>query len=197
MNLNDLFDAIIVCNLPRRTDRLEHITNQLNKLNISFQIWPAIDHIGTDMTPIFCNVMNGRNRLLYSLWKNYSKVLLLDDDCEFVDNFYEKLQEIWPLIPNDWDLLSFGDKILDGQQINSKVYEIWESYGGHATAFNLSCAPLLFEVLKGKTFADIELNELKGRAKRYAIMPGLVGQARFESDMVGGIRPNNIYELWQ
>lgn len=197
MKLNELFDAVIVLNLDRRNDRLVSISHQLNQLDTTFLRWPAIDHLGSDMTPIFCNVMNNRNRLLYSSWKEYKTVLFLDDDCIFVDNFYEKLEQIWPTIPNDWDLISFGDKIIDGQKINSNLYEVWESYGGHATAINLACAPLLFEALQGKTFADIELNNLKHKIKRYAMMPGLVGQARFQSDLIGEFRPTNLYELWQ
>jgi len=197
MNLNDLFDAVIVCNLARRTDKLESITYQLNKLNVSFHLWPAIDHINTDMTPIFCNVMNGRNRLFYSVWKDYTKVLLLDDDCEFVDNFYEKLEQVWQEIPDDWDTISFGDHLISFESITNRIKKIQESYGGHATAIKLSCVPILFEALQGKTFSDMELNKASDKLNRYAIEPGLVGQGRYVSDLVGDIRPNNLYNLWQ
>ena len=197
MNLNEMFDVVIVLNLDRRPDRLESITYQLNKLNTTFYRWPAIDNVNTDMTPIYCNLMNNMNRLLYAKYKEYKTVLFLDDDCEFVDNFYDKLEQVWYEIPNDWDTVSFGDHIMSSESITDKIKRIWQSYGGHATAVKLSCAPILFEMYQGKTFADVEANKFSDRLKRYAIEPGLVGQSRSESDLVGGIRPNNLYNLWQ
>ena len=197
MNLNEIFDAVIVVNLDRRPEKLEAITHQLNKLDTTFYRWPAIDNLNTDMTPIFCNVMNGLNRLLYAQFKEYNTVLLLDDDCEFVDNFYEKLEQVWPEIPDNWDTVSFGDKLISYESITNRIKKIQESYGGHATAFKLTCAPILFKTLQGKTFADIELNNASDKLNRYAIEPGLVGQGRYVSDIIGDIRPNNLYNLWQ
>ena len=196
MKINELFDAVIVVNLDRRPDRLMAITHQLNALQVSWKRWPAIDDRGTDMTPIFCNTMNWLNRLFYSQWKEYKTVLLLDDDCEFVDKFYEKLDQVWPEVPDDWDTVTFGDHLIKSVQITGRIKKIEESYGGHATAIKMSCAPILFEALQGKTFGDLELNTLSDKINRYAIDPGLVGQGRSESDLVGGIRPN-MYTLWQ
>ena len=197
MKINDLFDAVIVLNLDRRSDKLESITYQLNKLGITWLRWPAIDNLNTDMTPIFCNVMNGLNRLLYAQFKEYKTVLLLDDDCEFVDNFYEKLEQVWQEIPSDWDTVSFGDHLIRYESITDRVKKIQESFGSHAMAVKLSCVPILFETLQGKTFADIELNKASDKLNRYAIEPGLVGQGRYVSDLIADIRPNNIYNLWQ
>jgi hypothetical protein len=196
MKLNEMFDAVIVLNLDRRPDRLKSITYQLNKLDTTFHRWPAIDNLNTDMSPIFCNLMNGMNRLLYSQYKEYKTVLFLDDDCEFVDNFYDKLEQVWQEIPEDWDTVSFGDHLMSSESVTDRVKRIWQSYGGHATAIKLSCAPILFEMYQGKTFADIEANKFSDKLKRYAIEPGLVGQGRYESDLVGGIRPN-LYNLLQ
>lgn len=196
MKINNLFDAVIVVNLDRRPDRLEGITYQLNKLEITWHKWAAIDNLNTDMTPIFCNTMNFLNRLFYSQCKEYKSVLLLDDDCEFVNDFYEKLEQIWPEIPDDWDTVSFGDHLIKSTKITDKIYKIDESYGGHATALKINCIPTIFTGLTGKNFADIEMNSLSSKLNRYAIEPGLIGQGHYESDLVGGIRPN-IYNLWQ
>jgi hypothetical protein len=196
MKINNLFDAVIVCNLDRRPDRLAAITHQLETLQITWHRWPAIDHINTDMTPIYCNVMNLMNRLFYSQYKGYKQVLMLDDDCEFVDNFYDKFDEIWPQVPNDWDTVSFGDHLLSATPVTDKVQKVHESYGGHATAIKMGCLPILFKGYKGKDFADLEANRMSDRLNRYVIEPGLVGQGRYESDLIGGIRPN-LYNLWQ
>lgn len=196
MKLNDLFDAIIVLNLDRRPDRLAAITHQLASLQINWKRWPAIDDRGTDMTPILCNTINWFNRLFYSQCKEYKTVLLLDDDCEFVPDFYDKLNEVWPQIPDDWDTVSFGEHLMKSTKITDKIYKIQESYGGHATALNIKCVSTIFTTLTGKNFGDIEMNNLSNKLNRYAIEPGLIGQGRYESDLVGGIRPN-LYTLWQ
>jgi hypothetical protein len=196
MKINDLFDAVIVLNLDRRPDRLQAIEHQLSVLEIKWSRWPAIDDLNTDMTPIFCNIMNWLNRLLYSQFKEYKTVLFLDDDCEFVLNFYDKLNEIWPQIPNDWDTVSFGEHLIKSTQITDKIHKIDESYGGHATAIKVSCAPIMLSGLTGKNFGDIEMNSLSDKLNRYAVNPGLIGQGRYESDLIGGIRPN-MYSLWQ
>jgi hypothetical protein len=90
MNLNEIFDAVIVLNLDRRPDRLESITYQLNKLDTTFYRWPAIDNVNTDMTPIYCNLMNNMNRLLYAKYKEYKTVLFLDDDVVIPTNYVEQ-----------------------------------------------------------------------------------------------------------
>ena len=196
MKINDLFDAVIVLNLDRRPDRLEGITHQLNNLEIIWKRWPAIDDRGTDMTPILCNTMNWLNRLFYSQCKEYKTVLLLDDDCEFVPNFYDKLNEVWPQIPDDWDTVSFGEHLMKSTKITDKIYKIQESYGGHATALNIKCLPTIFTALTGRNFGDIEMNSLSDKLNRYAIEPGLVGQGRYVSDLIGEFRPH-LYNLWQ
>jgi hypothetical protein len=196
MKINDLFDAVIVLNLDRRPDRLEGITHQLNNLEIIWKRWPAIDDRGTDMTPILCNTMNWLNRLFYSQCKEYKTVLLLDDDCEFVANFYDKLDEVWPQIPEDWDTVSFGEHLMKSTKITDKIYKIQESYGGHATALNIKCLPTIFTALTGRNFGDIEMNSLSDKLNRYAIEPGLVGQGRYVSDLIGEFRPH-LYNLWQ
>jgi hypothetical protein len=196
MKINDLFDAVIVVNLDRRPDRLAGITHQLKSLQITWKRWPAIDDRGTDMTPILCSTISWFNRLFYAQCKDFQNVLLLDDDCEFVPNFYDKLNEIWPQIPDDWDTVSFGEHLLKSTKITDKIHKIDQSYGGHATAVKVKCVPTILSSLTGKNFADIEMNSLSNNLNRYAIDPGLIGQGRYESDLVGGIRPD-IYNLWQ
>jgi len=196
MKINDLFDAVLVVNLDRRPDRLQAITHQLETLQITWRRWPAIDHINTDMTPIFCNVMNTINRLFYSQWRGYKQILLLDDDCEFVSDFYDKFDEVWPQVPDDWDTVSFGDHLISATKVTEKIQKVHQSYGGHATAIKMTCLPILFEGHKGQDFADLEANKMSDKLNRYVIEPGLVGQGRYESDLVGGIRPN-LYNLWQ
>jgi len=197
MNLNELFDAVIVLNLDRRPERLEEITNELNKLDTQFYRWRAIDNLYTDMPAVFCANMNLRNILHYAQWKNYKTFLLLNDDCIFTNDFYSKLEEVWPMIPDDWDMVSFGDHLIKANLVNDKIQKVEESYGGHAIAIKNKSIPTIYEAFKIDDFADISLNTISDKINRYVIEPGLVTQSVHESDLVPGIRHNNIYNIWQ
>jgi hypothetical protein len=197
MKLNDLFDAVIVLNLDRRPERLEEITNELNKLDTKFYRWRAIDNLHTDMTAIFCVNMNLRNILSYAQWKNYNTFLLLNDDCIFTNDFYSKLEQVWSSIPDDWDIISFGDHLIKSTPVNDKIQKIYESYGGHAVAIKTKNISIIYETLHIDNFADISLNTISEKINRYVIEPGLVTQSIHESDLVPGIRHNHIYNLWQ
>lgn len=94
-------------NLDKRTDRKEKLENQLQKLNI----------IGVNRFSAFSQYNSGPTNckkshyLLYEelLKSDYDTLLVLEDDCLFLEYFEEKNEEILKDIYSiDWDLFWLG-----------------------------------------------------------------------------------------
>lgn len=43
-----------------------------------------------------------------ALKKNYQKILILEDDCQFIDNFKKEFYKSYNQLPNDWSLFYLG-----------------------------------------------------------------------------------------
>jgi hypothetical protein len=52
MKVNDYFDKVIVINLDRRTDRMDKLVPQLEKLDIQYKRFSAVDGKKLDIDPI-------------------------------------------------------------------------------------------------------------------------------------------------
>jgi GR25 family glycosyltransferase involved in LPS biosynthesis len=114
MNLCDLTKNIYVINLKRRRDRLEHIEDQLEKIGCSnYQLIEAVD--GSKLKES-SRIKKGALGLvktylnIYESWKdnNDGFILLIEDDCIFLENFNENLETYLINVPEDWDCLYFG-----------------------------------------------------------------------------------------
>jgi len=84
--LDTYFDKIFYINLKRDTLRNEHIINQFNSLS--------------------CNASHLKC-IGIAKERNYSKVLILEDDIEFLENPHQLLTRNCEIL-NDWDMLYFG-----------------------------------------------------------------------------------------
>ena len=112
---------VFVINLDKDTERLKKISKDLEKYDINFIRFPAI--VGNDIksdnkiTP-FCNSMctsgiKGCGLSHLKIWKmiidqNLQNALILEDDSEFCNNFYEKFENFMQRVPSDYDILQLG-----------------------------------------------------------------------------------------
>lgn len=105
MRVNDFFDKVVVINLDRRTDRMEKLGPQLEELGIEYERFSAIDAKELGISPIVAGTMSH-----VAVMKKYEgeKVLILEDDALFCENFNEKFAEAIETIPADWDVLYLG-----------------------------------------------------------------------------------------
>lgn len=195
MHLNDIVETVIVKNLKRRTDRLENISKQLDALNINWLRFDVIDHQGTKASATWWNAFNGLQAIRYAKHANLPCVLVLDDDCVFVDDFAEKFEKLWPLIPPDWDYVSFGEIFGDKKQIAPGVVESQNSWGGHASLIRETIYDLILEKIDGLDFADEQMNrKVKPHAKCYVFSPYLITQAAGFSDHSGDYATNHLFD---
>ena len=101
----DLFKHTLYINLDNRTDRLEHVTNELKKMNINAERVKAVKlengAVGCTMSHIKC--------LELAQKRDYEHVFICEDDILFLDPtlYKEKIQN-FVNIKTDWDVLIVG-----------------------------------------------------------------------------------------
>jgi GR25 family glycosyltransferase involved in LPS biosynthesis len=122
MRINDYFSKVILINLDRREDRLEKISTQLDNLGITFERFSAIDGNAEGINPIVAGRMSHTQ-----VWKKYQgkKILVLEDDALFVDNFNEKFAEVIQTLPSDWDVFYLGALVAPTTGKLIKINEHW------------------------------------------------------------------------
>lgn len=189
--LNTITPAIFVRNLRRRPDRLEHMKEQMAKIETDYLVFDCADDRGTQMSAMWWNVQNAFQLLRYAKQVKLDSILLLDDDCLFVDNFNEKLAELWPHMPEDWDIVSFGEIYGVGQDVTPGIVRCLQSWGGHASLVRNTMYDRLLNTLTGFEWADEEINlKLKSSIKFYAFCPYLVTQIPGHSDLAHTYKNN-------
>jgi GR25 family glycosyltransferase involved in LPS biosynthesis len=161
-DINTYFDKIYVINLPRRTDRKTNIERRLKKHNITnYIIFPATDGSKslmykhyltvkgfTDSAGAF-GVLSSAARLIHDAAKHrYQRILILEDDAVFHNNFDTQFNKRIKKIPQDWKLLYFGTSMRKwrikerGQHQQKKHY--LTSQGTIAGAFALGVDASIF-----------------------------------------------------
>jgi GR25 family glycosyltransferase involved in LPS biosynthesis len=122
MSINDYFDKIICINLKRRPDRWAEMEIQLKKHNIRAIRFEAVDGNPMKWKP-YKGCFEGKMQSfpgnmgciashvnIYKMAKEnkWKRVLIIEDDCDFIDNLNEIFNNSINSLPGDWDLLYFG-----------------------------------------------------------------------------------------
>ena len=212
MKLNNFFDKIICINLARRTDRWKEMQEQFKKHNLDVLRFNAVDgnpmkwksdHFGGKQ-----NSFNGAMGCIashvniYSLAKqnNWKNILILEDDCDFIDNLNEIFEKSIETLPKKWDLLYLGGvhETRNGQFEPEKFNEYFvrakriittSCYAVNCTAYDL----ILNTVLEKMPYFDCPIDTYLGayiqpKLKTYAYHPPLAWQRASYSDVQNGHR---------
>lgn len=104
MNLENIPKYVI--NLPHRTDRLESVNKELNKVfdNSEYTLIPGI----YDEFPNKGCAQAHMNLIKDAKEKNYSNILVIEDDLVFRDNAKEYMIQCFANAPKNYDLLLAG-----------------------------------------------------------------------------------------
>jgi GR25 family glycosyltransferase involved in LPS biosynthesis len=185
MRINDYFDSVVVINLDRREDRLEKISTQLDNLGITFERFSAIDGKAEGIDPIVAGTMSHTQ-----VWKKYQgkKILILEDDALFVDNFNEKFTEVMQTLPSDWDIFYLGALVAPTTGKIVKVNEHWYkqvvSTGTQAYCLKPGKMDYFYNRLKDyQWYIDIGLRLEAVSNNCYITQPNLVTQSPGYSDL--------------
>ena len=186
MRINDYFDSVVVINLDRREDRLEKISTQLDNLGITFERFSAIDGKAEGIDPITAGTMSHQKVLEENVEK---RILILEDDALFVDDFNEKFDEVIQYLPGDADIFYLGALL---PKSTGKVENIGNKYwfkqifstGSHAYSIHPARVKYFAEQLKDyKWYIDIGLREFARDYKAVIAQPNLVTQYPSYSDL--------------
>ena len=185
MKVNEYFDKVVVINLDRRTDRMEKLVPQLERLGIEHERHSAVDVKELGIDPISAGTMSHVQVL-----KKYQdkKILVLEDDAQFVDDFNEKFEEVMQTLPNNWDIFYLGALLPKDTGKVTPVNQHWTrqvmTTGSQAYCINPARTRHFTDNLDGyEWYIDIGLRVFAENFNPYIAQPNLVTQFPSYSDL--------------
>lgn len=131
----DFFDRIVVINLPERKDRLIEVTEEMDKYNIPFEL---VDGIKCD------NGAEGlrqtvENIFVESIEVGHKRILIFEDDCLFVHDPTEVMNNAVKELPENWHILYLGAQCINGfkRRQSSALLQLDNAYATHAWGLSL------------------------------------------------------------
>ena len=185
MKVNDFFDKVIVINLDRRTDRMEKLVPQLEKLDIQYKRFSAVDAKKLDIDPVVAGL---RSHLQVMKQIAGQRVLILEDDAQFVEDFNEKFEKVMQTLPEDWDIFYLGALVPKDVGLIRMVNRHWGiqvlTTGSQAYCINPSRLEYFISKLEDYNYyIDIGLRDFAKGLKAYITQPNLVVQFPSYSDL--------------
>ena len=185
MKVNDYFDKVIVINLDRRNDRMEKLDPQLKELGIQYKRFSAVDGKKLDIDPIVAGL---RSHLQVMKQIAGQRVLILEDDAHFVEDFNEKFEKVMQTLPEDWDIFYLGALVPKDVGLIRMVNRHWGiqvlTTGSQAYCINPSKLEYFINKLEDyHSYIDIGLRDFAKDLKAYITQPNLVTQFPSYSDL--------------
>jgi hypothetical protein len=156
--INISWDNIFIINLKRRSDRKIDIQNKLNEQNINkYEFIEAIDGTESDINEQFTNAKKNLNISIISAGhfacllshikaiklaksRNYSSIMILEDDIYFCKDFIYKLSKL--MIPN-YDMIYLGG-IISKKKL---FFNDWIRYTNIMGAYGYILTSNLFDIV--------------------------------------------------
>lgn len=212
MKINEYFDKVFYINSKTRIDRYRNMIDRLPKLGIEAERFEAIlggalDSKKLEFGKSIKDLNNAEigcfqsHREIYKkiIENGYDKVLILEDDALFCEDFNKIFSENINHVPDDWQMLYFGQinhDLIDGvagsktvsikEHVGGNVYEAERCWLTHAYAIR-GCAQYLYDNTKVMYHTlDAVLADLQKDLNVYAFHPNIIRQ----DDTASSIRPN-------
>lgn len=202
--LNEYFDKIYCINLDRRSDRWAECVQIFKNLKLQVERFSACDGqlIETGFGKLYNGELGGtisHTKLIKKIKdENFDKVLILEDDVEFCNNFIPLIEETLNKLPEDWDIFFLGGNHTGGySKINEKIGRVYKTFALHAYAVRNKCLDTIYENMirfVGNTLccnkqitpsvaADYYLSKLQPHLNCYSAFPNLAWQRESFSDL--------------
>lgn len=168
---------------------MEKLGPQLDELGIEYDRFSAHDAVELGIKPYVAGTWSHT-----TVWSRYRqifgdiKILVLEDDALFCDNFNEKFAEVMQTLPDNWDIFYLGALVDKMTGKVEKVNDHWArqivSTGTQAYCINPKRLKTFYEEIKDKEwFIDVELRVLAEQYNAYIAQPNLVTQFPSYSDL--------------
>lgn len=198
MEIKD-FDKIYCINLEKRKDRKNECEAIFNKYDMEVEFVNAIDGASIKNTKELKKGAAGcclSHRIIYEkMLKNKSlkKVLILEDDFEFHENFQYLFKKYYEYVPEDWQLLFFGGSHnKPPKPLNEYVHKLKKTFTTHCYAVKYSAINYLMEQFCDSNIfnlqADVHLYKIQKKIPCYGFRHHIAWQREGYSDIEGGYR---------
>jgi glycosyl transferase family 25 len=193
--LSNYFSHLYCINLDNRPDRWAETLLEFKKYNIlNVERISAVQGSKLKRNP--CIMNSGQWGLLYT-WinilndaidKDYSSILIMEDDIVFAENFIELFQGYISELPDDWDMVYIGEVTKRGKhgcrRISDHISKLDNTLGLHCVAINYTIYKTLLTLLTSpvKNGEDYFL-DMQRTKKVYGIFPILAYQRKSYSDI--------------
>lgn len=162
------FDHVYYINLDRRTDRRDHMNEQLDRHGLEATRISALDGKTIPWKPeygvlsnywnnsAFAYCLSYRLVIIDAIQNKYENILIMDDDCFLQDNVWDILDKAWTELPEDWHMLylaaNHGNPIptsmpTEADRLGDHIYRLKGSIGSHAIIINNICFKTILNYL--------------------------------------------------
>ena len=174
--LNSYFDEIYCLNLDEAIERWNNCVEQFNKYNLKVQRFPAIKPESGNNFLLRGEVGAARSmvKMIEEAKKlNFEKILVLEDDFVFVDNFNEVFSNMISQVPDDWDFIYFGGNHVGGyDKISENVAKMKYTYCTHTVGIkNTMFDRIINNLTKEDKAADRYFAEMMATCNAYTFRP--------------------------
>lgn len=178
----DTLSHIFVISLLRRSDRREVLYKELDAMGVpSYRTWFAIEN--KDGAKGLCQTM--ATLLDHCIEKEYERVLILEDDCTFIQP-NEIIEKTFEQLPEDFHLFYLGGTLMTmPQRISENILRTPGVYASHAIVYSnkgLHAAKYALDHKKNTPY-DVLLQYYGHQMNRYYAYPMICNQRPGISDI--------------
>lgn len=202
------FDQVFIINLDRRQDRWIQVQKELEKAKWPFVTPIKFRAIDSNKVPAPNGWSSGggawgcmqshRHILEQSIMNGYNRILVLEDDVIFTDNFVEKVKQFLEEVPKDWDQLMLGGQYFHDSKItklSKNVKRVTNCQRTHAYAVQGKYMKDLYAMwCSGWGHCDHLMGPFQTDYKVYAPAEFVAGQSEGTSDISGSDNPAKFWE---
>lgn len=206
--LNDLADRAIVVSLVDRNDRRRHVRRNFAKQGIRFEWfdgirptahdirWTEMRHLeaygsSDNLRKDYVIGAVGCKRSAIAAMEHFlegedERLLLLQDDCQWIADSDAAIRKAWPQLPSNWDMVYFSSNCRSpSERVSKNIVRLRGARLGTAILFKRSVLPRLVDGLRNSgTEYDVFMQGFHEHSNAYCIDPMPAFQKPTFSDIV-------------